>query len=137
MLLVGDYSHGYNRKVYTGYTHRLMQRLIQHSGLSNTKGARMTRKQQIELVYLEKFFSRKKALQREREYKKKSPFNQKKYKIKLIKEFQSNYGSFLERLNKQLAEHHQLMNDLTKTVNYLESNLPIIINNEHEKSSEI
>jgi predicted GIY-YIG superfamily endonuclease len=64
MLFVGDKSHGMNRKIYTGYTRHLMSRIVQHSGLSNTKGARITRKQPIELVYLEKFPSQKLVMQR-------------------------------------------------------------------------
>ena len=83
MLLVGPISRGYNRKIYTGYTKHLASRLTQHSGISNIRGARLTRKQQIELVYLEKFVTQKEAMKREWEFKHSSPLNQKKNKLVL------------------------------------------------------
>ncbi|MFX0150421.1 MAG: GIY-YIG nuclease family protein [Candidatus Hodarchaeota archaeon] len=116
MLFVGDHSHGYNRKIYTGYTKYLMQRITQHSGLSNTKGARLTRKQPIELVYLEKFQSRKKAIQREKQFKKQNPYNQKKYKLVLIREFQKEYGPILKEINEKLFEYFAFLNILIKSM---------------------
>ena len=116
MLFVGDPSHGVNRKLYTGYTKQLMARLIQHCGLSTTKGARITRKQQIELVYLEKFDLQKKALNREYQLKHENPYNQKKSKLQLIKEFESVHGQIFEEINQILAEQFKLLTDLVKTL---------------------
>ncbi|MFX0181897.1 MAG: GIY-YIG nuclease family protein [Candidatus Hodarchaeota archaeon] len=120
MLLVGDRSHGYNRKIYTGYTQHLMQRIVQHSGLSNIKGARLTRKQPIELVYLEKHQNRQNAIQRERQFKKQSPYNQKKHKLTLIKEFQMKNGHLLNEINEILIKHFEFLDILIKTMNGVE-----------------
>ncbi|MFX0170610.1 MAG: GIY-YIG nuclease family protein [Candidatus Hodarchaeota archaeon] len=116
MLFVGDHSHGNNRKIYTGYTKHLMQRITQHIGLSNTKGARLTRKQPIELVYLEKFQSRKKAIQRENQFKKQNPYNQKKHKLALIREFQIENGPILKEINEKLIEYFEFLNTLIKNM---------------------
>lgn len=120
LLLVGNRAHGYNRRIYTGYTHHLISRIIQHCGLSNTKGARMTRKQPIELVYLEYFPSRKQAMKREWQLKKESPYNQKKYKLELIAEFQKKYGQFLQGPNEKLIEYFDFLNSLVQTISKLE-----------------
>ena len=109
MLLVGPISRGYNRKIYTGYTKHLASRLTQHSGISNIKGARMTRKQPIELVYLEQFSSQKKAMQREWEFKHITPINQKKSKLALIKQFQEHQEELLNKINAQLFEYNQFL----------------------------
>lgn len=116
MLLVGDPSHGDNRKIYTGYTHHLVLRIIQHCGLTSTKGARLTRKQPIQLAFLEYHKSRKKAIRRERQLKRESPYNQKKHKMTLIKEFSSEYGHLLEKINNKLTEHFEFLNSLIKTM---------------------
>ena len=123
MLLVGDRAHGTRRKIYTGYTSRLMLRMAQHSGLTPTKGARMTRRQPIELVYLEQYAARKKATQREWQLKHESPYNQKKYKLKLIEEFQSKYGHVLQELNVKLDEHFEFLEILIKTMKNVEKRL--------------
>ena len=124
MLFVGDPSHGANRKLYTGYTKHLMARLIQHCGfLTSTKGARITRKQQIELVYLEKFTSQNKAIQREYQLKHKIPYNQKKHKLQLIKEFESAHGQIFEEINNILAEQFKLLTGLVKTLENYEQRL--------------
>lgn len=123
MLLVGDKSHGTNRKIYTGYTRHLMLRIAQHSGLTPTKGARLTRRQPIELVYLEQYKSRKKALQREWQLKHESPFNQKKHKLKLIEEFHSKYGHILLKLNTKLVEHFEFLTTLIKTMKSVEKRI--------------
>lgn len=115
-LLVGDKSHGNNRKIYTGYTHRLMSRITQHSGLSNTKGARITRRQPIELVYLEKFPSQKLAMKREWQLKHESPYNQKTEKLKLIDEFKKNYGHYLSEMNVKLSEHFEFLDHMIKVM---------------------
>ena len=109
MLLVGPISRGYNRKIYTGYTKHLASRLTQHSGISNVKGARLTRKQPIELVYLEKYSSHKKAMKREWEFKHKSPLNQKKSKLALIKKFQKDQKELLNTINEQLQKYHEFL----------------------------
>ena len=109
MLLVGPISRGYNRKIYTGYTKNLASRLTQHSGISNIKGARLTRKQPIELVYLEQFSSQKKAMQREWEFKHTTPINQKKSKLALIKQFQEHQEELLNKINTQLFEYNQFL----------------------------
>jgi putative endonuclease len=109
MLLVGPISRGYNRKIYTGYTKHLASRLTQHSGINSTKGARLTCKQPIELVYLEKFSSQKKAMQREWEFKHTSPFNQKEHKLILIKQFQKNQEELLKKINTQMEEYHGIL----------------------------
>ncbi len=123
MLLVGDQSHGTNRKIYTGYTHHLMTRIAQHSGLTPTKGARLTRRQSIELVYLEQYKSRKKALQREWQLKHESPFNQKKHKLKLIEDFDSKFGHILLELNKKLVEHFEFLTTIIKTMKSVEKRI--------------
>jgi predicted GIY-YIG superfamily endonuclease len=123
MLLVGDKSHGTNRKIYTGYTHRLMSRITQHSGLSQTKGARLTRRQPIELVYLEKFSSQKFAMQREWQLKHENPHNQKNTKLKLIEEFQTNYGQILQELNDKLREHFEFLESITRIMKSTEKEL--------------
>ncbi|UCG03419.1 MAG: GIY-YIG nuclease family protein [Candidatus Heimdallarchaeota archaeon] len=123
MLFVGDPSHGSNRKIYTGYTNHLMTRLIQHSGLTSTKGARITRKQPIELVYLEKFTSQKKAIQREFQLKHESPFNQKKHKLNLIKEFKVEHGQIFKEINNLLAEHFKFLANTAKTLENCEKKL--------------
>lgn len=123
MLFVGDPSHGSNRKIYTGYTTHLIARLVQHSGLTSTKGARITRKQPIEVVYLERFKSRPKAMQREFQLKHKSPFNQKKHKLKLIKEFESENGQIFQEINDILAEHFKFLTGLVKTLENVEKRL--------------
>ena len=129
MLLVGDKSHGSNRKIYTGYTHRLMSRIAQHTGLSSTKGARLTRKQPIELVYLEKFPSQQLAMKREWQLKHENPFNQKKSKLALIEEFQKNYGHILEELNNKLGEHFAFLEEITKSMKNTEKELIKSLNN--------
>lgn len=126
MLLVGEKSQGFNRKIYTGYTHRLGQRIASHSGLIATKGARLTNKQPIELAYLESYHSRRAALQRERQLKKQSPFNQKKNKIQLIKSFQQKFGSFVEPINLQLQQHYKLIKTIGLSMNALEKDLRFI-----------
>ena len=123
MLFVGDKSHGNNRKIYTGYTRHLMSRIAQHSGLTSTKGAKLTRKQPIELVYLEYFTSRKKGLQREWQLKHESPYNQKKEKLKLIDEFCSKNGHILQELNIKLVEHFEFLANLKKTMKSVEKRL--------------
>ena len=123
MLLVGDRSHGKNRKIYTGYTHYLMPRIAQHSGLNRTKGARLTRNQPVELVYLEPHSSRKKAMQRERQLKHQSPLNQKKSKLKMIEEFHSVYGDIFEELNEKLNEYFEFLEILRKTMNLSQKEL--------------
>ncbi len=135
MLLVGDRSHGYNRRIYTGYTHHLVSRIIQHSGLSNTKGARMTRKQPIELVYLEYFPTRKQAIKRERQLKKVSPFNQKKYKLELISKFQTKFGEFLQGTNEKLSEYFDFLDSLVQTMSNLEKIFIKAFNEENPKNS--
>jgi predicted GIY-YIG superfamily endonuclease len=105
-----------------------MQRIAQHSGLSNTKGARLTRKQPIELVYLEKYHSRKEALQRERQFKKQSPYNQKKHKLTLIKEFQMKNGHLLNEINEKLTKHFEFLNTLIEAMNEVEKELKKTLN---------
>ena len=100
-----------------------MARLIQHCGLTSTKGARITRKQQIELVYLENYVSQKKAMQREYQLKHESPFNQKKHKLMLIKEFESERGQMFQGINNQLAEHFKFLSGLVKTLDNVEKKL--------------
>ena len=116
MLLVGPISRGYNRKIYTGYTKHLASRLTQHSGINSIKGARLTRKQPIELVYLEKFSSQKKAIQREWEFKHTSPLNQKKNKLALIKQFQEYQGELLNKINSQMQEYHEFLKDIIEVL---------------------
>ncbi|MFX0084099.1 MAG: GIY-YIG nuclease family protein [Candidatus Hodarchaeota archaeon] len=123
MLLVGDKSHGSNRRIYTGYTHRLMSRITQHSGLSLIKGSRLTRRQPIELVYVEKFSSRKLARQREWQLKHENPYNQKTSKLKLIEEFQTNYGQILEELNDKLWEHFEFLESIARIMKTTEKEL--------------
>jgi predicted GIY-YIG superfamily endonuclease len=100
-----------------------MLRIAQHSGLTPTKGARLTRKQPLELVYLEQFKSRKKALQREWQLKHESPYNQKKHKLKLIEDFNSNYGHILLELNEKLVEHFKFLTTLIKTMKSVEKRI--------------
>ncbi|UCE14338.1 MAG: GIY-YIG nuclease family protein [Candidatus Heimdallarchaeota archaeon] len=116
MLFVGDQRHGVNRKIYTGYTQHLMPRIIQHSGLTSTKGAHLTRKQPIELVFLEFYKSRRKAIHRERQLKYESPYNQKKHKLNLIRDFSSEYGPLLAKVNSKLTEHFEFLNSFIKTM---------------------
>ena len=123
MLFVGNRSHGNNRKIYTGYTRHLASRIAQHSGLTQTKGARLTRKQPIELVYLEQYPSQKKAMHRERQLKHESPFNQKKYKLKLIEEFHTQYGHLVDGLNEKLVEHFEFLDNFAKTIKIVEKEL--------------
>ncbi|MFX1535901.1 MAG: GIY-YIG nuclease family protein [Promethearchaeota archaeon] len=122
-LLVGDPKRGLNRKIYTGYTKRLMARLVQHCGLSSTKGAQITRKQQIELVYLEKFASQKKAIQREYQLKHQSPFNQKEHKNMLIKKFELAHGQIFEEINKLLAEQFKFLKNWINALESIEKRL--------------
>ncbi|MFX1507027.1 MAG: GIY-YIG nuclease family protein [Promethearchaeota archaeon] len=122
-LLVGDPNRGLNRKIYIGYTKHLMARLVQHCGLTSTKGARITRKQQIELVYLEKFKSQKKAIQREYQLKHESPYNQKKHKIMLIKEFESIHGQIFEEINNLLTEQFKFLVNWQKRLENVEKQL--------------
>ncbi|MHA2226158.1 MAG: GIY-YIG nuclease family protein [Candidatus Hodarchaeales archaeon] len=133
MLFVGDRSRGKNRKIYTGYTHYLMPRIAQHSGLTRTKGARLTRNQPVELVYLEAHSSRKKALQRERQLKHQSPHNQKKSKLKMIEEFHSSYGDIIQELNQKLHEYFEFLEILGKVMNLSQKELQskIKINQSH------
>lgn len=123
MLLVGEKSRGYNRKIYTGYTHHLINRLTQHIGLNSVKGARLTRKQVIELVYLEKFSSRKQALKREWDFKHTSPLNQKTTKLRLIKEFQDKNGDILEDLNTTFEEHNQFLESMINSMKKIEKEM--------------
>ena len=127
MLFVGQKSRGKNRKIYTGYTQHLGKRITQHSGLNSTKGARLTRKQPIELVYLEKFTSRKQALRREWEFKHKSPFNQKDYKLALIKEFLQSNSEIIKELNDKLMTHFDFLESMIKTINHVEKELKLKI----------
>lgn len=128
MLFVGDPSHGSNRKIYTGYTNHLMPRLVQHCGLTSAKGARITRKQPIELAYLERYESRHKALQREFQLKHKSPFNQKKHKLMLVKEFESKHRQILQEINDTLAEQFKFLTGLLKSLENSEKSLKEEIN---------
>ncbi len=123
MLLVGPISRGYNRKIYTGYTKHLASRLTQHSGISRIKGARLTRKQPIELVYLEKFSSQTKAMQREWDFKHTSPLNQKKSKLALIKQFQEHREELLNKINSQLHEYDQFLEGVIEIITSTEKEL--------------
>jgi putative endonuclease len=123
MLLVGDKSRGYNRKIYTGYTQYLVNRLTQHIGLNSTKGARFTRKQPIELVYLESYSSRKQALKREWDFKHASPLNQKSTKLSLIKEFQMKHSNLLSDLNTLFEEHNQFLESMIKNLKTIEKEM--------------
>lgn len=100
-----------------------MARLVQHCGLTSTKGARITRKQQIELVYLEKFKSQKKAIQREYQLKHESPYNQKKHKIMLIKEFESIHGQIFEEINNLFTEQFKFLVNWQKRLENVEKQL--------------
>ncbi len=128
--MVGPSTRGNNRKIYTGYTHHLSNRLTQHSGLNSVKGARLTRKQPIELVYLEKFSSRKQALRREWEFKHKTPFNQKDYKLTLIKEFHQSYGDLLKELNEKLTTHYEFLHSMITTLSWIEKEMSLRIKKE-------
>ncbi|MFW9856585.1 MAG: GIY-YIG nuclease family protein [Candidatus Thorarchaeota archaeon] len=134
MLLVGEKAQGFNRKIYTGYTHRLGQRIASHSGLIATKGARLTNKQPIELAYLEFYHSRRAALQRERQLKKQSPFNQKKNKIQLIKSFQEKFRNLIEPINLQLHQHYELVKNIGLSMNALEKELRLIRKEENKRT---
>ena len=123
MLLVGNKSRGYNRKIYTGYTHHLINRLTQHIGVNSTKGAQITRKQPIELVYLEKFSSRKQALKREWDFKHTSPLNQKTHKLALIKEFQSINADILSDLNTTFEEHNIFLESMIVSLKKIEKEM--------------
>ncbi len=123
MLLVGDKSRGYNRKIYTGYTNHLINRLTQHTGLNSTKGARITRKQPIELVYLERFASRKLALKREWDFKHTSPLNQKVTKISLIKQFQESNADILSDLNDTFEQHNQFLESMISSLKNIEKEM--------------
>ncbi len=123
MLLVGEKSRGYNRKIYTGYTHHLINRLTQHLGLNSTKGARLTRKQPIELVYLEIFSSRKQALKREWDFKHTSPLNQKSTKLSMVKEFQRKNTNLLSDLNALFEEHNQFLESMIKNLKTIEKEM--------------
>ncbi len=123
LLFIGNPSQGANRKIYTGYTKHLMARLVQHCGLTSTKGARITRKQPIELVYLENYTSQKRAMQREYQLKHESPFNQKKHKLMLIKESESEYGHMFQEINNLLTEHFKFLSGLVKTLENVEKRL--------------
>lgn len=123
MLLVGQSSRGYNRKIYTGYTKYLGKRLTQHTGLNSVKGARLTRKQPIELVYVEKFSTQKQAMKREWNFKHKSPLNQKKYKLELIKQFQATHRSLLDELNQQFLHHYEYLESLLVSISKIEKEL--------------
>ena len=130
MLLVGPSSRGYNRKIYTGYTKHLASRLTQHSGINSIKGARLTRKQPIELVFLEKFSSQKKAMRREWEFKHTSPLNQKKNKLALIKQFQEHNGELLNKINSQMKEYHGFLEEVIEVLTSAEKEF----NNQFESS---
>ena len=130
MLLVGPSSRGYNRKIYTGYTKHLASRITQHSGINSIKGARLTRKQPIELVYLEKFSSQKKAMRREWEFKHKSPLNQKKNKLALIKQFQEHNEELLNKINTQMKEYHGFLEGVIEVLTSAEKEF----NNKFESS---
>ncbi|MHA1513066.1 MAG: GIY-YIG nuclease family protein [Candidatus Hodarchaeales archaeon] len=130
MLLVGPSSRGYNRKIYTGYTKHLASRLTQHSGINSIKGARLTRKQPIELVYLEKFSSQKKAMRREWEFKHTSPLNQKKNKLALIKHFQEHNKELLNKINTQMKEYHGFLEGVIEVLTSAEKEF----NNQFESS---
>ena len=123
--MVGPLTRGNNRKIYTGYTHHLSNRLTQHSGLNSVKGARLTRKQPIELVYLEKFSSRKQALRREWDFKHKTPFNQKDYKLTLIKEFLQSNGDLLQELNEKLNIHYEFLRSMITTLSGIEKEMSL------------
>jgi putative endonuclease len=121
--MVGPPTRGKNRKIYTGYTQHLSNRITQHSGLNSVKGARLTRKQPIELVYLEQFSSRKQALQREWEFKHKTPYNQKEFKLSLIREFQQSYSDLLNEINEQLSNHYDFLQSIITTFNLFEKEM--------------
>ena len=123
MLLVGPISRGYNRKIYTGYTKHLASRLTQHSGISNIKGARLTRKQPIELVFLEKYTTQKEAMKREWEFKHSSPLNQKKNKLALIKNFQNDQKELLTKINSQMHEYHEFLEGVIEILTSTEKEL--------------
>ncbi len=127
MLFVGNQSLRNNRKIYVGYTGRLISRIAQHSGLTPTKGARFTRRQPIELVYLERYTSRKKAMQREYQLKHENPFNQKKHKLMLIERFRLRHSQILQELNNKLAEHFEFLAILIKMMKKVEKQLNIEI----------
>ncbi|MHA2175115.1 MAG: GIY-YIG nuclease family protein [Candidatus Hodarchaeales archaeon] len=123
MLLVGQPSRGYNRKIYTGYTQHLGKRFTQHTGLNSTKGARLTRKQPIELAFVEKFPNRKQAMKREWDFKHKSPQNQKKFKLELIKAFQDTHRSLLDELNQQFFTYRKYLESLIEIIGKIEKEL--------------
>ncbi|MHA2106477.1 MAG: GIY-YIG nuclease family protein [Candidatus Hodarchaeales archaeon] len=123
MLLVGEKSRGFNRKIYTGYTHHLINRLTQHIGVNSTKGARITRKQPIELVYLEKYSSRKLALKREWDFKHTNPLNQKAHKVSLIREFQRTNTDILKEINATFEEHNQFLESMIASLKKIEKEM--------------
>jgi predicted GIY-YIG superfamily endonuclease len=84
------------------------------------KGARLTRKQPIELGYLEKFPSQKKALQREWDLKHTSPYNQKDHKLGLIKEFQQANQEWLAELNQTIQEQYSFLESFVKILKKVE-----------------
>ncbi|MHA1975111.1 MAG: GIY-YIG nuclease family protein [Candidatus Hodarchaeales archaeon] len=119
-LLVGDKKHGINRKIYIGYTNHLVSRLIQHIGLSSTKGAKFTHKQIIEVGRLEIYKNKREAMQREWLLKHKSPFNQRSYKLDLILEFKSQFDNIIKNINQHLEEYFIFTNELVKSLNKTE-----------------
>ena len=115
-LFVGDLKNGNNRKIYIGYTNHLMTRLSQHIGLSSTKGAKITKKQPIELARVEMYDKKKEALQREWQLKHKSPMNQKNNKLRLINEFKEKYPSELQKINNYLKDYYEYLNLIGKNL---------------------
>ncbi|MHA1236793.1 MAG: hypothetical protein ACTSQ9_03920, partial [Candidatus Hodarchaeales archaeon] len=97
---------------------------------NSIKGARLTRKQPIELVYLEKFSSQKKAMRREWEFKHNSPLNQKKNKLALIKQFQEHNEELLNKINTQMKEYHGFLEGVIEVLTSAEKEF----NNQFESS---
>ncbi len=128
MLLVGSKSSGSNRRIYTGYTKNLGRRILQHSGISTTKGARLTRNQPIEFVYAEKFPNQKKAMQRERQLKHEAPFNKKEYKLRLIRQFKEVNLDKIEGVNMKLTEYFEFQKEFVRDLKGLEK----ILSAQHE-----
>lgn len=129
MLLVGPKTQGYNRRIYTGYTKYLSSRILQHSGISSIKGAKMTRKQPIEFVYAESYPTQKKAMQREKQLKHIHPYNKKDYKLKLIMQFQENNDEFIRSINDKLIEYFKFQKDFIQDLKNLESILSVHLDN--------
>ena len=76
---------GYLNKSYVGYTNDLKNRIEKHN---KNLGAKSTKGYKWELVYKQKFFSKKKALSFEYKLKK-----DRKERLKLINDFKKNKKS--------------------------------------------